>query len=308
MTLAEKAKVKCPYLSSTFVRIYDDYAARNLKGPRTNTEYQYIVFSLCNYAKKDFLVLEAGDISGYLYGTLKEGRVLTNNNYVLRVIRAICRYIDENALIYHVTPQYLHLTDGLFPEIDDMVYDLDQVPDLRDVNTVLSYSSVEDVPLFIACGLVLRCSLTSNEVIRLERTNFFQDLNGNYGIRMKLTDYADRFIKVPEDIAEIIKKYALTRKDDIPALLITQRRTPMTIRTLQNRMRCACQACGVASFTLNSLRILSVAYMLKGGATTEKVAEYLDSKNTNWIFRYNRVVSELEDAACDYSHLRIVGY
>ena len=37
-----------------------------------------------------------------------------------------------------------------------------------------------------------------------------------------------------------------------------------------------------------------------------KLAEYVNVKNLNWFFRYNRVVEELKDAAVDYSYIKIV--
>lgn len=45
------------------------------------------------------------------------------------------------------------------------------------------------------CSMVLRTALTTNELVTLERNMLLQDANGNYGIRMKLTDHAYRYMK-----------------------------------------------------------------------------------------------------------------
>lgn len=306
-TREEKTQLKCPYLSNVFLKILDDYSASHHKKERTRLEYRYVVYSLCNAAKRDFLDLRVEDISGFLHRGLKDGEKLTTENYNLCVIRSISRYIDENCILYSVTPQYMSLLDNLLPEPADRTIAPEKLPSLVEVDTAFAYMKESgDFALFIACSLALRCSLTIIEITNLEKSNFFQDLNGNFGLRLRLTPYAERFVKLPEDIADIIKLYSNTRKDSKPALLLTKRGTPMTVRTLQNRLLNTCNACNVKPFTFNALRTLSISYMLKGGAPAEKVAEYIDVKGLDWFFRYNRIIEELNNAACDYSHIKVV--
>lgn len=308
ISLTEKKEIKCPYLSNTFLKIFDDYTASHLKGERTRSEYKYVIFSLCNSAERDFLNLEQSHMVEFLTaGAGGDGRI-SANSFKLRVIHAIARYIDENADNYSIVPRYLALLSPLDPKIPEAEYDPNNLPSLEDINTVLTHSkNDQDMVLFLACALVLRCSLTLNELIKLEKTNFFQDLNGNYGLRLKLSSLADRFVKIPDDVAEVIIQYSRGRKDDMPALFISKRGTPMTKRTLQDRLHKACLDCGITPMSFNELRVLSIAYMIQGGAALDKVAAYTNMKKTDWLFRYNRVVAEISDAACDYSHIRIIG-
>lgn len=307
ISLLEKQETKCPYLSNSFLKIFDDYTAEHLKGERTCAEYRYVIFSLCNSARRDFLDLEQNHITEFLSAAAGGDGQVSSNSFKLRVIHAIARYIDENADRYAIIPRYLPLLSSINPKIPEAEYDPKLLPSLEDIDTVLAYAKKEqDMVLFLACALVLRCSLTLNELIKLTKTNFFQDLDGNYGLRMKLSSLADRFVKIPEDIAELIIQYSRSRQDDLPALFITKKGTAMTKRTLQNRLRVACLDCGIDPFCFNDLRILSIAYILKGGASLDQVASYTNMKKKDWLFRYNRVVSEIGDAACDYSHIRII--
>ncbi len=133
-----------------------------------------------------------------------------------------------------------------------------------------------------------------------------QDANGNYGIRLKVTEHAYRYVKLPDDIVELINQYAKQRTDSQPYFFLNKKGKAVSARALQNRLREACLECKVKPFTYNDLRNLSQAVMIKGGAPLGKLAEYVNVKNLNWFFRYNRVVEELKDAAVDYSYIKIV--
>ena len=187
-----------------------------------------------------------------------------------------------------------------------MQFNPEDLPDLDSVDKVLSYFKQEgDMVGFLSCSMVLRCALTTNEMVKMERNMFLQDANGNYGIRMQLTNHATRFVKIPDDIADLIKQYALQRTDRLPNLFLNKKRRPISARALQNRLLEACQKSGVKPFTYNELRTLNQAIMIKSGASLEKIAQYVNLKQTDWFFRYNRVVEELEDSAVDYVHIKV---
>ena len=59
-------------------------------------------------------------------------------------------------------------------------------------------------------------------------------------------------------------------------------------------------------YTLQDLRNAAVVYMLKGGASSGMVADYINI-DYGWMHRYNTAVSKLELAAVDFSNIRIVG-
>ena len=194
--------------------------------------------------------------------------------------------------------------DTSFP---DMQFRIEDLPDFESIDKVLSYFKQEsDMVGFLSCSMVLRTTLTTNELVTLERNMFLQDANGNYGIRMKLTDHAYRFIKLPDDIVELINQYTQQRMDNQASFFLNKKGKAVSSRALQNRLREACLACEVKPFTYNDLRILSQALMLKEGAPLGKVAEHVNVKNVSWFFRYNRVIESLDDSPVDYSHLKIV--
>lgn len=294
------------FMSNKFLDILHKYYADKIKTKRTEQQYIYVFNALCNHAKCDFLDISKEQIKAYFSG-IDQNAIIKTTNYDLSVLRAVSRYMDENADTFQIEPRYLDLFSIIEVMFPDMQFKLEDLPDLENVDQVLSHFKNEgDMVTFLACSLVLRTTLTTNELISLRRDMLLQDANGNFGLRLKLSDYAYRYIKLPDDIVELINQYAAQRTDNLPYFFLNKKGHAISARALQNRLHDACLACKVPLFTYNDLRNLSQALMIKEGAPLGKLAEHINVKNMSWFFRYNRVVEALNDSAVDYSHLKIV--
>lgn len=304
VTSVEKEGIRCQFLSNLFMKIFDDYCCR-LKSSRTKLEYKYVVFSLCNHSRCDFLELSGEHIQKFLL-SISKNKKISANSFELKVIRAIARFIDEHADVYCLEPRYLSLFSNINAQIPDLHFKIEDLPDLAEIDHVLQYfKENNDFVSFIACSLVLRTGFTTSELVSLEKDMFIQDLNGNYGARFKVSNFAYRFVKIPDDMAVLINKYVKQRRDSNPALLLNQRGGKISIRSLQYHLHEACLACKGRVFTFNDLRTLSQVIMLKNGAPVSEVAKYVDVKKTDWFYKYNRVVEEFQNAAVDYTHIKI---
>ncbi|GEM_PF-4096686 len=302
----EELRQYCPYLSDKFLEIFDDYALNRFKKHNTKLQYLYAIAALCNYSKCDFLALTAQHVQDFFH-KFEQNADISTVKYNLRIYRAVARFVDAKAKEYDISPIYTaYFTTLILPETE-VELDPNDLPTFEEIDQVFQYvKSNNEMALFIAMSLALRCGMTIHEITSLKRPMFFQDAKGNYGIRMKVSNTSDRFVKVPEDVANIIMHYVSARFSDVPNLLLNKQNRPVSIRSLQNWLRSACLACDVEPFTLNQLRVISVSHMLKSGAPEKKIAEYINVKGTAWFFRYNRVVKELEDSAVDYTHIKIV--
>jgi len=294
------------YISERFMEILHKYYAEKIKTKRTEQQYIYVFNALCDHAQCDFLDISREQIRSYFAG-IDQNTIIKSTNYDLSVLRAVSRYMDENAADFQIEPRYLDLFSVIEVVLPDMEFKIENLPDFESINQVLAYFKSEgDIVGFLSCSLVLRTTLTTNELVSLERNMFLQDANGNYGIRLKLTNHAYRYVKLPDDIVELINQYSLQRTDNLPCVFLNKKGKAVSARALQNRLRDACLACNVTPFTYNDLRTLSQALMIKEGAPLGKLAEHINVKNMSWFFRYNRVVEALDDSAVDYSHLKIV--
>lgn len=293
-----------PYLSRKSIAILERYYSEKLKEERTKQQYTYVFNALCDYARCDFLDISPKIIKEYFNS---KARIMKSTDYNLSVLRAVARYMDENADILGIRPEYLSrfsVVNVMFP---DMQFCIEDLPDFASIDRVLAYfKSVGDMTGFLSCAMVLRTTLTTKELTALKRDMLLQDANGNFGIRLKLTGHAYRFVKLPADIVELIEQYSMQRSDSLPYFFLNRKGKAASARALQNRLHEACIACGVEPFTYNDLRILSQALMIKAGAPLDKIAEHINVKNMSWFFRYDRVVECLADSPVDYTHLKIV--
>ncbi len=305
-TEKKEKNVNSPYISERFLKILHQYCSEKVTTKRVEQQYTYVFNAVCNYAKCDYLDISKKQICDYLSSIAKD-TAIKSTNYDLSVLRTVSRYLDENAAEFTIEPRYLSLFSSIDVSFPDMQFRIEDLPDFESIDKVLSYFKQEsDMVGFLSCSMVLRTTLTTNELVTLERNMFLQDANGNYGIRMKLTDHAYRFIKLPDDIVELINQYTQQRMDNQASFFLNKKGKAVSSRALQNRLREACLACEVKPFTYNDLRILSQALMLKEGAPLGKLAEHINVKNMSWFFRYNRVIESLDDSPVDYSHLKIV--
>ena len=302
-----KIKPNCEYLSAIFLRIFDEYANERLKKQITKDEYWERICYLCNYAKKDFLKLTDSDVAEYFDNA---NISIGTKRARLRTYRAIGRYIDKMAMIYGLTPNYATVFLSVDLGEPDMYYKLEDLPTFKDIDLLFCYFKEQhDLATFIAMALALRCCLTMAEIVSLEKKMLFQDLSGSYGLRLRVSDLNDRFIKIPDDIAQLIIQYVNTRLDDEPHLLLNTYGKPLGVRTLQTRLQMACKACDEKienAITFNGLRVLGITLMLKKGASVKKVLDYTYTESDDWIMRYNIVIKELDDSPVDYVHLKIM--
>ena len=293
-----------PYLSAKFITILKKYYSEKMREERTKQQYTYVFNALCDYAKCDFLDITQETIKAYFNG---KSSVMKSTDYNLSVLRAVARYMDENADILEIQDGYLNLfsvIDVIFP---DLQFRMEDLPELDSIDKVLAYFKSEgDMTGFLSCSMVLRSTLTTNELVSLRRDMLLQDADGNFGIRLKVTEHAYRFVKLPEDVVELIDRYSMQRTDSQPYFFLNKKGKAVSARALQNRLHEACTACGVRPFTYNDLRILSQALMIKDGAPLEKIAEHINVKNMSWFFRYDRVVESLKESPVDYTHLKVV--
>lgn len=293
-----------PYLSAKFITILKRYYSEKIQEARTAQQYTYVFNALCDYAQCDFLDITQETVKAYFN---RKNSVMKSTDYNLTVMRAVARYMDENADTLEIRPEYLNLFSVVDVTFPDMQFSLEDLPELSSIDRVLAYfKSKGDMTGFLSCAMVLRSTLTTNELTALKRDMLLQDANGNFGIRLKLTDHAYRFVKLPADIVELIERYSMQRTDNQPYFFLNKKGKAASARALQNRLHEACIACGVKPFTYNDLRIISQALMIKDGAPLDKIAEHINVKTMSWFFRYDRVVESLSDSPVDYTHLKVV--
>ena len=274
-----------PYFSPLFLSAFSAYSSR-FKKERTRREYLYAIASLCNSAGCSFFehILEYFQSSDLKFqGSANDAASSkpaepsvpspakeTSLHYNLRVYRAFARFLDEHAEQYGLMPVYTGLFSSLSSSSEEMEFSMESLPSFEAINCVLGWlRETNDLTTFTAVTLALRCALTVQELVSLRRSMFFLDAHGRTGLRLPVSDSRkssgssgarSRIVKVPEDAAEIIRLLTAGRpageENREQSLLLNKYGRPLTVRSLQMRLREACLACKIPTFTMNDLRTL----------------------------------------------------
>lgn len=290
------------YFSEEFKKIFKGMLS-GLKKDTSRYDYTLNVSGICSMAGKDFLALDARDITRYFKEAVKS---LTPSSLRSRLngFKSVAKACDK-ATGGNLADRFAAVKLEEFDEIIDPK----SMPSYEDIDKVMTYLKLTDnMTAFVAISMVLRMSLTTDEVCSLARWQFYRDAKGNYGLYFKSPVFggAKRHMLVPDDIADMIGILTAKRKDitDESFLLVNKRSGQLNKRTLQQTLKDACIASGVAPFTINQLRTLSIAHMFAGGAKAEDVARHNGSLD-RWFFRLERVIKDIDKDPVRYNHISI---
>ena len=174
---------------------------------------------------------------------------------------------------------------------------------IKDVDDLLK-AIQKDRMLTAAVVLAFRCAIGITDLAELRKGMFFRDKKGRAGL--KPTSRAQGYILIPEDVAVVIDKYLETLPDNSWLFPSNRGGRHVSPRRLRGWLSEAVKEHKLSdAITFRRLRDLSIVSMLHGGASAESVANYASSTTDNMAY-YNRVIPELDDAAVNYSRIRIL--
>lgn len=299
----------CTYFSEVFKEtILPTFFAR-FKRQSTRKSYLTAATAICNYFEKDFLELTPEDISHY-FSMMKSGEILTHNGYVfssksiafyLSGLGSLARYIAENGSYFGITYSnpFVHYNIEESPYIEG--YD---IPSLSDIDRLLR--TVTDARLRIIYCLVLRCGLSTSEIISLAPKQFAVDSENRMAIVFKTEGKDPRFVKVPEDIRTEVSAFLVSVSASAPQVFLNKRGQALTQTVLSRMVRQSIIDAGLRKlWTLQDLRNACACHMLASGAPPVDVAHQLGIE-PRWMYRYDHAVADLDLQASDYSRIRIL--
>jgi len=301
-------RILSPCISEKTADLFVRYSSR-LKYPHTKTSYTCILAGFCNECGCDFLSVTYNLVISYFSKKEKEYEISTLK-WQASMLRSFSQFVDkalasaepEEDADYSRT-HYQNLFSK-FP-FEKISLGAANAPSLQDVDQVLScLKDNHNFSAFAALSLVLRCGLTCSEVCSLSKGNFIMDKKGNAGIVFRGAQ--DRYIKLPADMITLLSALVdPTGDSDSPMFRSQKWGRPMSHRSLERYLKETCEEAGVPGFSLQQLRNLAIGIMLEGGASQNEVADYVGT-GVEWIPRYDSCIPDLEHAAVDFSHIRII--
>jgi len=305
MTKNKESKI----ISEKTEQIINDYALA-LKSEKSRKEYYYIIRGFCDYCGKDYLKAGVEDFKLY-FESMKTAAKNGEKSHktigkVYSVLSNFSAYIVSNAENYGITGFYNHLMKIAKPEISHNIT-IQNIPSMEQLDKIYT-AAQNDALMYCVIALVNKCALTVDQICNLQMRSFIMDSENNCGMIFPYQYSADRYIKLPDDVRDILNDYvAIAREAKGDYLFCNKRGGQITPRVLQNRMQMVVErAAGEEEwkFSLQDIRNMSAVLMLKGGGEADEVADYIGIQ-TQWMQRYDRAVVEFAEAPCDYINLSI---
>lgn len=298
------------YCSDLFKnKIFPSFQCR-LKTAATASHYTASVNMLCDYLKKDFLDIDKEEAQ--LFFNLlcsgeasKSGRPLSPKSVNIHYarIRALSVFVQENHELYgidYVSP-FLFLT--IYEPAPDITQE--QILTSEEIDNLLK--AAKDLQMYLILSLVLTCGLSVKEITGLKPHQLVLDVENRLSISfLQAAGSKYRYIKVPESLKEPLLLHADSVRAYSSTVFSNSRGTPFSERTLELRVKKVMEDAGLSGWTMRDLRNTAAFYMLSGGASLSQTATQLGICE-RWMYRFNKVVEEMDVQASDYSMIQIRG-
>lgn len=300
------------YISDTTKQLFDDFKG-TLKSKQSQREYYYIINAFCTYCEKDYLVASADDFKNY-FESLHTGAAVGNisskticTRYAVMI--NFSAYIVSHASDYGITSFVNYMVKVRKPGVSINIRSK-SIPTVEQLDRIYTAAQT-DAAMYCIISLVNKCALTVEQICKLKLQNFVMDSEMNCGILFPYQYSADKYIKLPDDVRDILNEYVNEiRNSSTDFLFCNAKGGQLTPRVLQNRMkRIVDTAAGEEEwlFSLQDIRNLSVVLMLKGGAESEDIASYIGI-NSKWMQKFDKAVEDFVMAPCDFININIKGF
>lgn len=298
------------YCSDLFKnKIFPSFQFR-LKSADSSNGYVKSINLLCDYCKMDFLAVdetEAQKFFSCLYtgDAAKSGKPLSVKSVRIHYsrIRSLSAYVQEKSELFDIE----YRSPFLFLDVKEPPQDISQEQILTSGEIDNLLSAAKDIQMYLMLSLVLTCGLSVSELITMKPSQLVLDEKNRLSISfLKKDGSVYRHVKVPESIKEPLLLHADSVRMFSNTVFTNRQGKPYTERTLQLHVKKLMDDAGLSGWTLRDLRNTASFYMLSGGASRSQTAAQLGICE-RWMYRFNKVVEEMDVQASDYSLIQIRG-
>ena len=183
---------------------------------------------------------------------------------------------------------------------DTMKYE--KVPTLDELDLLHRFLLANDPMTNVAFLLAFKGFLTTEEFRSLSVSDFYEGADGTMVVRVADRSYppVDRYNRIPDDVKEILLSYFDTLPDtgNEPPKLFTKKTGGIyTAKSICNKLRNACDECGIKRYTFNDFRNAAVVYASSYHADVTMIANSMGLKTTRHIGKLESLQVTVNDAA-----------
>lgn len=291
------------YLTDDFIsRIWAGYAV-TLKSKRTKANYLSYLCCICNFAKSSFSDITEEMARAYFserWNAVPRPSTKTMHTW-LSCYRSIGRYMMENRNLLpelqdYVSPFETFYLDGYSDDIN-----VDDLPTNAELERILETARLQndEGQMYLMLLFAAKCAMTAGEIRSLKPAHIQCDAaDRGFVVFKDKKRIHNRIVKIPDIIMQYLSEHADTFSGR-ESLFLNTKGTPLSERSMQKYVRDLMEKADVRKpYTLQDLRNLSIAKMLYYGASEAETAEYVGIEQ-GWMYRYSRILSELDRAPCD---------
>lgn len=301
------------YMSELTTKILEDFAVARFKSTQSFLVYKNIIEGLCSFCRKDFLSLNQPDVFNY-FEYCENVKKNDENTLALkrRALLSFASFIEENRQAYHLLAYDYGAVFRILSFDSSEHINPDDIPAIEDVNKLFSYiKEKQNWLLLLASALALKCALSPQTILSITISDLCLATDGTRALRIKgKEEKFDRYIKLTDDLNKLFDLYTTEytpfqkiKYNGNHPIFITNFGAPLSYRTLARYLSTASKEAGV-NITFNKLKMLSISYLIKNGATDDDLTNLTGKKSAfNW--RYNLAVSQLVNTASDYNFIEL---
>lgn len=163
-------------------------------------------------------------------------------------------------------------------------------------------------------GIILfTTGLRASELVNIKWSDFYEDTNGNIGLRVIGKGKKPRNVKIRRDVWSYIlpfranqgKGILLDTTDD-SYLILNRDGGPLSDRYCREMLKRAAKRVGIKKdISTHWLRHTSASLAINGGADIKKCLDQYGWEDVKTAQRYIHSVNQLEDAAADYVDIKV---
>lgn len=290
------------YLSEFFMDTVWVGYERTLKRKKTRDNYFTAVCSLCEYAKKEFTDISVAQAVAYFHmrQTAEPEPAKKTMHTWLSAYRGLGRYIEDNCKDIPEYKSYRSPFEKIYlDEYTDNIHAAN-LPTEKELEQIVQTAKDmdDDGQMYLIMLLATKCAMTAGEIRSLTPQRIQQDAAGRGFVVFRENQGETRIVKLPNVIMEYLRENQDTYKDR-ETLFLNKSGTPLSERSLQIYVKKLVERAGIQHpVTLQDIRNLTIAKMLLHGATEEETAAYVGIE-TRWMYRYSKILPELDFAPCD---------
>ena len=281
---------------------------KKFKSYKTQLSYCQEINEFADFLEKDITKATAGDCRRYILklesrrnsGHIVSSTLAKKKWQLSGVFSAMCaQYARELLSLPEEFENYFLDIQTDYPP-DTMKYE--KVPTLDELDLLHRFLLANDPMTDAAFLLAFKGFLTMEEFRNLSVSDLYEGTDGTMVVRVSDRSYppVDRYNRIPDDVKKILVAYFDTLPNtgaEPPKLFAKKNGVVYTAQWLWNKLRDACDACGIKRYTFNDFRNAAVVYASSYHADVNLIANSMGYKTTKHIGRLESLQVTVNDAA-----------